>query len=96
MFLLIVLSLLFLSIIGFLIYFFSEKFGYIFLRIKTFIDPKAGDNRIIAVAHELSGEIPQKVTVITKDIHYRVKCDAPAIAQWKPTENWVTKSCSTL
>ena len=44
MFLLIVLSLVFLSIIGFLIYFFSEKFGYIFLRIKTFIDPKAGDN----------------------------------------------------
>jgi len=40
------------------------------------LDPKAGDNRIIAVAHELSGEIPQKVTVITKDINFRVKCDA--------------------
>ena len=24
--------------------FFPEKFGYIFLRIKTFIDPKSGDN----------------------------------------------------
>jgi len=44
MFLLIVLGLIFLCIIGFLIYFFPEKFGYIFLRIKTFIDPKAGDN----------------------------------------------------
>ena len=27
-----------------LIYFFPEKFGYIFLRIKTFLDPKVGDN----------------------------------------------------
>ena len=40
------------------------------------LDPKAGDNRIIAVAHELSNEISQKVTVITKDINFRVKCDA--------------------
>ena len=28
----------------FLIFFFPEKFGYIFLRIKTFFNPKAGDN----------------------------------------------------
>jgi len=34
----------FLSIIILLIYIFPDKFGYIFLRIKTFIDPKAGDN----------------------------------------------------
>jgi cell division protein FtsW len=39
-----ILILLFLSIIGFSMFFFQEKFGYIFLRIKTFIDPKAGDN----------------------------------------------------
>ena len=26
------------------IFFLPEKFGYVFLRIKTFLDPKAGDN----------------------------------------------------
>ena len=44
MFVLSILSLVFLSIIVLLIFFFPEKFGYVFLRIKTFIDPKAGDN----------------------------------------------------
>ena len=44
MFVLSILGLIFLSIIVFLIFFFPEKFGYIFLRIKTFIDPKSGDN----------------------------------------------------
>ena len=44
MIILIILGLLFLGIIGFLIFFFPDKFGYVFLRIKTFIDPKAGDN----------------------------------------------------
>ena len=44
MFLLLILSFIFLSIIGFLVFFSPEKFGYIFLRIKTFIDPKTGDN----------------------------------------------------
>ena len=39
-----VLSLMFLSIIILLIFIFPDKFGYIYLRIKTFIDPKAGDN----------------------------------------------------
>ena len=39
-----ILGLIFLSIIVLLIFFFPEKFGYVFLRIKTFIDPKAGDN----------------------------------------------------
>ena len=39
-----ILSLIFLSIIALLIFFSPEKFGYVFLRIKTFIDPKAGDN----------------------------------------------------
>ena len=44
MFLLLILGLLFIITIGFLIFFFPEKFGYIFLRIKTFLDPEAGDN----------------------------------------------------
>ena len=39
-----VLGLMFLSIIILIIFIFPDKFGYIFLRIKTFIDPKAGDN----------------------------------------------------
>jgi cell division protein FtsW len=39
-----ILGLVFLSIIALLIFFSPEKFGYVFLRIKTFIDPKAGDN----------------------------------------------------
>ena len=44
MLILTILGLLLLSIVGFLIFFFPEKFGYIFLRIKTFIDPKSGDD----------------------------------------------------
>ena len=40
------------------------------------LDPSAADNRIIAVAHNLSKDIEQKVVVITKDINFRVKCDA--------------------
>ena len=44
MFILSILALVFFGIIISLIYFFPEKFGYIFLRIKTFIDPKTGDN----------------------------------------------------
>ena len=39
-----ILGLIFLSIIALLIFFSPEKFGYVFLRIKTFIDPKGGDN----------------------------------------------------
>jgi len=38
------LVLIFASAIAFLIFFFSEKFGYIFLRIDTFLNPKVGDN----------------------------------------------------
>ncbi len=38
------LGLIFLSLITLLIFSFPEKFGYIFFRIKTFFDPKAGDN----------------------------------------------------
>ena len=41
---LLILSLALLSIVALLIFFSPEKFGYIFLRIKTFIDPKVGDN----------------------------------------------------
>ena len=44
MFVLFGLGLLLLIIFSLLIYFLPEKFGYVFLRIKTFIDPKAGDN----------------------------------------------------
>ena len=44
MFLLSILGLVFVGIIALLIFFFPEKFGYIFLRIKTFIDPKMGEN----------------------------------------------------
>jgi len=39
-----ILALIILGIFVFLVFFFPEKFGYIFLRIKTFIDPKSGDN----------------------------------------------------
>ena len=39
-----ILGLAFLSFIALLIFFFPEKFGYVFLRIKTFVDPKGGDN----------------------------------------------------
>ena len=44
MIILIFLGLIFLSILILLIFMFPNKFGYIFLRIKTFIDPKTGDN----------------------------------------------------
>ena len=44
MVILFILSLIFVSIIVLLIFFFPEKFGYVFLRIETFINPKAGDN----------------------------------------------------
>ena len=44
MIILAILGLAFLSIISFLIFLYPEKFGYIFLRIKTFIDPKVGDD----------------------------------------------------
>ena len=44
MVILFILGLAFLSIIALLIFFFPEKFGYVFLRIKAFMDPKAGDN----------------------------------------------------
>jgi len=44
MFILSILGLVFIGIIGLLIFFFPGKFGYVFLRIKTFIDPKMGDN----------------------------------------------------
>jgi len=38
------LGLVFVIIISLLVFFLPEKFGYVFLRIKTFLDPKAGDN----------------------------------------------------
>ena len=44
MFILSLLILLFIIFIALLIFFFPEKFGYVFLRIKTFLDPKTGDS----------------------------------------------------
>ena len=44
MFILSILGLAFIIIISLLIFFLPEKLGYVFLRIKTFLDPKAGDN----------------------------------------------------
>jgi len=43
------------------------------------LDPAGADNRIIAVANELSQSVEEKVVVITKDINFRVKCDALGI-----------------
>ena len=42
MFVLAILSFLFLSFVALSIFFLPEKFGYIFLRLKNFIDPKQG------------------------------------------------------
>ena len=39
-----ILGLVFIITISLLIFFFPEKFGYVFLRIKTFLDPNTGDN----------------------------------------------------
>jgi len=44
MFILSILGLVFIITISLLIIFFPDKFGYVFLRIKTFLDPNAGDN----------------------------------------------------
>ena len=38
------LGLIALFLIGVLIYFLPDKFGYVFVRIKTFLDPQSGDN----------------------------------------------------
>jgi len=44
MFILSIISLILFVFIAFLIFFFPEKFGYIFFRIKTFLNPQSGDN----------------------------------------------------
>ena len=44
MFVLSILGFIFLITIVLLIFFLPEKFGYVFFRIKTFLDPKAGDS----------------------------------------------------
>ena len=44
MILLSIFGLVFIGTVIILIFLFPEKFGYIFLRIKTFLDPKTGDN----------------------------------------------------
>ena len=40
------------------------------------LDPNLPDNKIIGVAGELAKNQESKVVVITKDINFRVKCDA--------------------
>jgi len=44
MFMLLILGSAFIITIALLIFFLPEKFGYVFIRIKTFLDPQAGDN----------------------------------------------------
>jgi len=44
MFILSLLGLMVLGIIAFLVYFFPLKFGYVLIRVQTFINPKTGDN----------------------------------------------------
>jgi len=44
MFILIILGLVVLGVFAFLIYFFPLKFGYVFSRLQTFLNPKMGDN----------------------------------------------------
>ena len=44
--------------------------------VPTGLDPDDADNKIIAVANELSNNLDKKVIVVTKDINFRVKCDA--------------------
>jgi len=44
MYILSMLGLIFLGIFGFLVFFFPEKFGYIFFRIKSFLNPDRGNN----------------------------------------------------
>jgi len=43
------------------------------------LDRNCTDNKIIGVASELSNESDSKVTLITKDINFRVKCDSLGI-----------------
>ena len=43
------------------------------------LSPSHADNRIIGIAVAISNKISQPVTVITKDINFRVKCDALGI-----------------
>ena len=44
MIVLFILGLIFFFFLALLVFLFPEKFGYVFFRIKTFIDPKTGDN----------------------------------------------------
>ena len=44
MFILLILGLVFFGAIALLVFFLPSKFGYIFLRIQTFLNPKTGDN----------------------------------------------------
>lgn len=43
------------------------------------LDENLADNKIISVAMNLQGKTKQKVVVVTKDINFRVKCDALSI-----------------
>ena len=43
------------------------------------LDPKSFDNQIISLAIKLDGILKNKVSLITKDINFRVKCDSLGI-----------------
>jgi PhoH-like ATPase len=43
------------------------------------LDPDCPDNKIISLALKLHNSIEQRVIVVTKDINFRVKCDALSI-----------------
>ena len=47
-------------------------------KVPTGLDPKMGDNKIISVALEISSK-NDNIVVVTKDINFRVKCDALGI-----------------
>jgi PhoH-like ATPase len=48
-------------------------------KVPVGLDPNFVDNQIISVALKLSQESKQKVVLVTKDINFRVKCDALGI-----------------
>jgi len=47
-----------------------------FNNVPVGLDPEYADNRIISLALNLTNSANQKVIVVTKDINFRVKCDA--------------------
>ena len=50
-----------------------------FEKVPIGLDPASVDNQIISLAMKLDGSLNSKVILITKDINFRVKCDALGI-----------------